>query len=399
VIDWEFPDMSLAIRKTLRIERVNSEAELLALKEPWTALLADVPGVPIFLTWEWISTWWRHYGQGQALWVLAAWDEAGRLAGLAPWMLVHHRWGPLCLRRIAFIGSGLVYPDHLDVIARPDEEEAVCAAFVAYLETHQKKWDVLDLEGLARDSVLKPYLATAGGRYREREAVICPVIFLADDWDTYQKDSLSRRRRQNLRRRRRRLEQAHPGQVAFHRVAEASELPSAMDALIALHRKRWLEKGLLTSFSYSHFVAFHREMAALALERGWLRLYQLKVADQVIAVEYCFRYRDAFYDYQKGFDPDWHTYGPGNLLLAYTIQEAIKEGVHEFDMLRGTEPYKLSWTDVVRTDSHLLLSTNWPGHLWLLGAVLFDATKLIGKRVLPQPIQLGIERWLSTRGR
>jgi hypothetical protein len=44
--------MSLAVRKTHRVERVNTEAELFALKEPWTALLTDSPEVSTFLTWS-----------------------------------------------------------------------------------------------------------------------------------------------------------------------------------------------------------------------------------------------------------------------------------------------------------------------------------------------------------
>jgi CelD/BcsL family acetyltransferase involved in cellulose biosynthesis len=389
--------MSLAVRKTYRVERVNTETELLALKEPWTALLTDIPDVPIFLTWEWVSTWWRRYGQDRALWVLTAWDDAGRLVGLVPWMRVCHHLGPLCLRRIAFAGSWFTYRVHLDVIARPDEKEAVCAAFLAYLDTHRKEWDVLDLEGLAQDSVLKRHLATAKGLYRERKALICPFTPLPGDWDTYQMNSLSAKKRRNLSYRRRRLERDHSGQVVFHRVTEADELPQAMDSLGALNRKRWHAEDLATSFDNSCFVAFHREMAALALQRGWLCLYQLKVADQVIAASYGFRYRDVFYGYQTGFDLDWGRYSPGRLIIAHVIQEAIKEQAHELDMLGGVYEHKFSWTDKARVEPHLSLSTNWRGHLWSVGAALFDVARFRGRKVLPQALLQRINRFLSAR--
>jgi CelD/BcsL family acetyltransferase involved in cellulose biosynthesis len=389
--------MSLAVRKTYRVERINTETELLALKEPWTALLTDIPDVPISLTWEWVSTWWRRYGQDRALWVLTAWDDAGRLVGLVSWMRVCHHLGPLCLRRIAFVGSWFTYRVHLDVIARPDEKEAVCAAFLAYLDTHRKEWDVLDLEGLAQDSVLKRHLATVDGRHHEMKAQTCLSVSLPRDWDAYQKNQLSAKKRRNLRYYRRKLERKHPGQVVFHRVTEASELPLAMDSLGKLSQKRWPAEGLATSFDNSRFVAFHREMAALALERDWLRFYQLKVADQVIAASYGFRYRDVFYGYQTGFDLDWGRYSPGRLIIAHVIQEAIKEQTHELDMLGGTHEYKFSWTDKARVEPHLLLSTNWLGHLWSIGAALFDVARFRGRKVLPQALLQRINRFLSAR--
>jgi CelD/BcsL family acetyltransferase involved in cellulose biosynthesis len=389
--------MSLAARKTYRVELVNTEAELLALKEPWTALLTDSPDVSIFLTWEWVSTWWRHYGQDKVLWVLTAWDDAGRLVGLVPWMLVYHYLGPLCLRRMAFMGGKLTYRVHLDVIARQDEKKAVCAAFLSYLDTHRKEWDVLDLEGLAQDSVLKRHLATAKGLYRERKAHTCLSISLPSDWDTYQMNSLSAKKRRNLRYYLRQLEREHPGQVVFHRATEASELPLAMDSLITLSRKRWhtIDKG--SHFDSDRFVAFHREMAALALERDWLRFYQLKVADQVIAALYCFRYRGVFYAYESGFDPDWGRYSPGQLLWAHVIQEAIKEGAHELDMLYGTHEYKFSWTDKTRVEPHLLRSVSWLGHLWLLSTMPYDAARSWGKRVLPQTLLKRYNRFVLAR--
>jgi len=70
----------------LRTEVVTTETGLEELKGAWSHLLSDVPGVPVFLTWEWVSAWWRHYGQGNSLYVLAVRESGGRLVGLAPWM-------------------------------------------------------------------------------------------------------------------------------------------------------------------------------------------------------------------------------------------------------------------------------------------------------------------------
>jgi CelD/BcsL family acetyltransferase involved in cellulose biosynthesis len=104
-------------------------------------------------------------------------------------------------------------------------------------------------------------------------------------------------------------------------------------------------------------------------------------------MQYCFRYRDVFYDYQRGLNPEWNRYSPGHLLLAHAMREAIAEGAREFDLLRGVEPYKFSWTDTVRTDSRILFSTEWPGHLWSLGATVYDGAAAVAKAILPDTAQ------------
>ena len=388
--------MSLPTRGMHRVERANSEDELSGLQAAWTALLTDVPAVPIFLTWEWVSTCWRHYGHGRELWLLIVKDETGRLAGLAPWMLMHHRLGPLRLRRIRFIGSGLVCPCHLDVIARPGEKAAVCAALLSYLYANRREWDVVDLEGVAENCVLESHFARLDGRCRVTKDLVCPLISLPDSWEAYHK-SLKKKLRRNLRYFDSLLEREHPDQAFFHRVTEADELSSAMDSLVTMHQKRWHGKGQVTCFDNSRYVRFHCEIAALALERGWLRFYQLKVADQAIAALYCFRHQDTFYAYQIGFDPDWSRYSPGRLLIAHVIQESIKEKARAFDWLRGEDEYKLAWASEESVDSYLLLGTGWKGHLWLFGVDVWRMAISIGRRTLPRAFQQRIERFFSAR--
>lgn len=382
-------------RRIDRVEVIRTEEGLQALQGAWTELLAEVPTASIFLTWEWATTWWRHYSQGKSLYVMTMWDRDGRLAGLAPWMLVSSRLGPLSVRKIAFLGSGRVGSDHLDLIARPADRATVVTTVLETLDRQRDDWDILDLEGLAENSLLPSCLGAAAGRTHERDAIRCPYVNLPDDWDTYQRDILSANRRQQLRSRLRRLERDYPEQVAFRRITEASELASTFEALVQLNRSRWEEKGDRTSFDRDLFVTFHRELAAVALDRGWLRLYRLDVAGEPIGVQYCLSYGGVVSDYQRGFDPAWSRYSPGHLLLAHAIREAIQEGALELDLLRGVESYKYSWTDRERVDTRLVHSQQWQGHLWLQAVAAVDSAKPVGRRALPQPVQRRVAQLLS----
>lgn len=386
--------MGLPSEQEVRIQHVRTAAELLALQKPWTDLMAEAPDASLFLTWEWTSAWWRYYGAGRELWLLAAWDRADRLVGVAPWMVTQPLEGTSGMRRLAFIFCH--QPSRLDVVAQPHQKKAVCAAFLAYVAAHSQEWDVLELMGVLQGSPLKSGLESMGGRHLERLRVINPIVTLPGDWDTYVK-TLSRKRRRSLRNARNRQEREYAGQVRFHRVAEPDELPVAMDTLISLNRARWHSLGKASDFDAHRFTAFHREVAMLALERGWLRLYQLAVDNQVIATTYCFRYRDAFYGLQGGFDLEWAWYSPSRLIVARAIQEAIREGAREFDMLRGTEAHKFTWTREVRQDCHLLASNNWRGHRYLLVARLFDIAVAGGRKVLAQSVRERLGRLVVGR--
>src|ERR1051326_5877037 len=68
----------------MRFVEFTTEAELEALRPAWNALLLESSSATIFLTWEWVWAWWCTYGKPGELRILAAYNESGRLRGLAP---------------------------------------------------------------------------------------------------------------------------------------------------------------------------------------------------------------------------------------------------------------------------------------------------------------------------
>jgi CelD/BcsL family acetyltransferase involved in cellulose biosynthesis len=373
------------------VDCIESEEDLAKLEDEWKGLIVDQPDLPIFLTWEWIKTWWRHFGPGQDLFLLTARDDQGRLVGIAPWMRVHQKQGPFALRRLAFIVFRLRV--HLDIVARPNEKAEVCRAFADYLTAHSDLWDVLDLEWLQSDSVLSEQLMAADGHCYELTSLPCPSIALPDSWDNYQKAVLSANRRQQVRRYLRKLEKAHPGQVAFYQVTSEAELSDVLEKTATLSRQRWHAKNRTSHFDDERFVAFSQEITAIALQEGWLRFYVLKVGDQIISVRYAFCYRGVFYDYLPIFDVTWDEYAPGQLLLAHIIQEAIQEGAHTLEFL-GWLSWKDSWTNQPGSNRHLLYSRGWRGNLWSLNKSLRGNIIAAGKR-LPPPVRERLGQILS----
>ena len=54
-----------------RIETITDSAGFHAMREEWAELLESSTSDCVFLTWEWLHTWWKHLGAGRQL------DQAG----------------------------------------------------------------------------------------------------------------------------------------------------------------------------------------------------------------------------------------------------------------------------------------------------------------------------------
>jgi CelD/BcsL family acetyltransferase involved in cellulose biosynthesis len=143
-----------------------------------------------------------------------------------------------------------------------------------------------------------------------------------------------------VRRRLRALEHDFP--VRFDAVP-AHERLATLDRLAWFHERRWNAHGGSTAFSTIPLRAFHAEASRRMAERGWLRLYALRLDGITVAAMYGFFYNRRFYFYQHGFDDTYASYSIGLVTMALTIRAAIAEGALEFDMLYGNEGYKRLW--------------------------------------------------------
>ena len=85
------------------------------------------------------------------------------------------------------------------------------------------------------------------------------------------------------------------------------------------------------------------------LDRGWLRMYVLRLNGAVAAVMYGFGYDGRFYFYQHGFDARYQRAqhrprADGAVRFARRSTKAMQA----FDMLWGAEPYKWLWASDAR---------------------------------------------------
>ncbi|MBN2604110.1 MAG: GNAT family N-acetyltransferase [Candidatus Thermoplasmatota archaeon] len=121
-----------------------------------------------------------------------------------------------------------------------------------------------------------------------------------------------------------------------------------------------------SAFIYGLNRDFHFDLAQVFDEKNWLDLNFLVVDDNPIAAMYSFDYASKKYGYNTGFDPEFAKYGIGNMLKNYSIEESIKKGLREYDLLRGRESYKSNWATGFRENFVARMANrSWRGSLFL----------------------------------
>ncbi|HEY7604979.1 MAG TPA: GNAT family N-acetyltransferase [Gaiellaceae bacterium] len=291
------------------------------LRSDWSGL-AEAAGNP-FATPEWTETWLRHAPEGTSASFWACRRPDGSAAAVLPLVLVPGRY----VRKLRFAGFGAA--NELGPVCAPADGDDAAAALRRVLAVTRSGWDLFVGENLPGDGWAK----RLGAQPVSSEP--SPVVQLPPGgWDEYLA-SRSANFRQELRRKERRL--AEQG-IRFRTVEREAELEPALDTLFRLHRLRW---GSEASPFFAGLEAFHREFAAVALERGWLRLRLAERNDDAVAVNHCFRFGDAEWGYQIGRDPSDRAGSVGLILFAHSVREAIAEGAAAFMLGPGAQPYKL----------------------------------------------------------
>ena len=263
--------------------------------------------------------------------------------------LVISRYRGTPLRQVRFLGAPL--SDFQEILAARGRELECRELFLSHLSRSASRWDLCDFADQRQGTSLTSGEMPAGLRSLLVHHRVCPFIPLADSWDQFA-TRLSKNMRTNVGRRRRQVAKQF---TAEYDLAAPDTLQTALTELFALHNGRWKKRGVAGAFSKPKIQAFHRDVAAKFLARGWLRLHRLKLDGETRAAFYCFQLGARVYYYLSGFDLEYGKYSIGNVLMAQAIESAIKDGAREFDLLRGDETYKFNWKAEERETLRLIL--------------------------------------------
>lgn len=343
---------------SLEIRIIHDVQILSELRDEWIDLQSRSASDGAAITWQWISTWYKHFHDMGELWLLEA-REDDRLVGIAPMMKISVRpklgssW-----TRVEFIGASHFH-ENLDFIVEPGYEETVIQKFLETLLEHRNNWDMLRLSSLTAPKTLEILDTSPYEWYiNSKLEMISPYTKLPSDTEEWMK-SLSRNRRWKLRRQVKMLNEEFPENWSLERVTDSAKIDETLEELVRLHQEKWEALGKQGAFNYGEWADYYRDLVHTIADEGWLHLYRMEINQKAVAILFIYHYRGRAYNQISGIDEAITDIPIGHVMTRHSIEEAIRDDVEEYSFMWGTEPYKYSFGASDRIQySYDLISTN-----------------------------------------
>lgn len=343
------PTPSPLAPQELAVELVTDAASLAALQPQWDALVDQMQCSTPFVRWDWVSTWWQHFGHPHQLAVAVARRRTdGSLCGIAPCMVGRSpdrgRGLLPCLTWIS--GMGPAQGERMDLIIPHGLEASVAPALLQCLRSLPFK--MVWLGKLPAESPSLPHFSSVLDPHTtglcEEERLCCHYMDLPQHWAELEQRQSSRWRR-NLRNRRQAFATTEGG-GSQGLAGQQVPLADSIAALAQLHAQHWPIGR--SNFLEPRAWAFHQQIAQLWLASGRALMPLLLVAGRPVAATYGFVERGTFLLYQQGWDRQYARLSLGNLSVAWSIEHCMQQGLHTYDMLAGDYRYKSEWCPQVR---------------------------------------------------
>jgi len=311
--------------------RVRTLADLDEIEpDRWDDLLTRGATPTVFLTREWLGSWWRALGRGRLLPIVG--ERGGDPVVMAP-LFVEGGMG-------FFVGSG--GSDYLDLVGDPTDEEALVAilgaaresipGFVGFRFHHVP-------DASPTGPALGGAAARLGLRCFDEGALAAPAFDLAGAEAAAGKKSLVRHERWFRR----------EGDLRVTHLRDGSEILPHLEDLFEQHVDRWAATDSPSLFLDEGQRDLYREVCRRAATAGWLRFTRLDWEGEPVAFHFGFSFAGTYLWYKPSFAVAHARRSPGEVLLRQLILAAADEGARVFDLGVGDEPFKRRFATSVPT--------------------------------------------------
>jgi CelD/BcsL family acetyltransferase involved in cellulose biosynthesis len=333
-------------RATVTIETVTTVDGLAALRPCYERLHGVTGNTLPFALHEWHLAWCHHFlncnpriRDEPLFYVLR--DSAGTCVGILPFVVSRRRVGPLNIVSVNLLGDDPAITELRAPIIEPGYEYLVASAVQHHLAT-VGNWDWIHWTGISK--AFAEALAV-GGNLQWQPALSDYVLDMAPTWAEFRL-SLKRNIRESLRHCYNSLKRDNHS-FELQVIEDPAEVRRGLDRFLELHVMRAnfktgvshpnrFESGVSRDFLY--------EVCERLAKRGAVRLFQLKIGSQVVAMRIGFVVGDSLYLYYSGFDPEWARYSVMTTTVAEAIKYAIAQGLKTVNLSPTQDIAKTRWS-------------------------------------------------------
>ena len=298
-----------------------------------------------FALQDWHLVWCDHFLnrnpsiQDQSLFVVLR-RSTGECVAIVPLILSRRRLGPLKLGSVALLGLDPGLTEIRTPLIQPGYEWLTVRAVYASL-ARVGDWDWIQWNGISAA------LADAmhGEMRPEWQAkTLDYVLDLPPSWEKM-RAGLKRNTRESLRHCYNSLRRdGHKFEFIVAR--DPPEVRQALKRFLELHAMRantsWGTRHP-NQFAGPTLQSFLRTLCERLAARDSVRVFQLRIGNEIVASRIGFAVGDSIYLYYSGFDPTWARYSVMTTTVAETFKYAIEHGFRTVNLSIGREQSKLRW--------------------------------------------------------
>ena len=323
---------------TLAVHEITSPEALEGLAGEWAALVARSRDRHLSVTSPWVRAWWRSFGGGAALRVLAVRDGS-RLVGLAPFLSRRETASGVPCRVVRFLSNRFV--PWCDFLVDADvPRPAVLRAVFEHLDRRPGRPDLVSLRNVPGDSGTIDALgaATAGNAL----AVVLvnprrsPIVPIEGTWEDYLASFSSRSRKSIARAFRTHEEEG----LRFEEVRGGPRSAEVLERGLELESAGWKGENGSAILDDPRVAGFHRDLGQLP---GACQ-YALWRGDALIAWDFCVYEDGVCYALKTAYDEGHSKLAPGMLIQLLELRALFESrAARAYDQLPPESEYKDRW--------------------------------------------------------
>ncbi len=369
------PHQAVAVHE---VYEINDPVELATCRMLWDCLLPQTPRASFFHTWDWLNSYWQHFGNGQKLRILVI-HAGGNPVGIVP----------LCVRQDRYrLGTvrTLTYPlDDWGSWYSPIGPNQAASMLVAmqHIQATPRDWDMIDLRWTGPESHDggRPGRAMriAGYKPHKHAYQVNSVLEMTGRWNRFLQQQPNKLRRDYCSLLQR-LNQRDDLQFIRHRPAPARsgdgdprwDLYAMCEAVAASSRRADVRDE--NTLSTGRVCSFLRDAHADAARLGMVDMNLLLASGTPVAFLYSYHFAGRVFALRTGFEPATGGNPPGISLILRAIQDGFRRhdsvldlGVGEWDYKRQLRTgvatsYRMSYTPMTVLRSQAVCWSRWVKH-------------------------------------